>query len=755
MSRCLIALLALLILGIAAPAHAARVAVMEFANLSQDPDWGPLGKGLQEMFLVDLDKAGAIEIVPRRALRDQALALGIGSPAELAERKELAASAGASHLLSGSFRVEGEQLHLRVELLDTPGGTVLLTDERSGASEAFFELQKQALQASLGALDLDLSARERAETGRLHTADFGAFQDFSRGLDLFDAERYDASLTALRAATERDAEFSLARLTLDTYERLIAQTRQKAQAIHTVKIEERRLQRLQDAGEEVDVVRRLLQVAGREGPQHERLRTTALHTLAVAYGNVGTRKNKLATLRKLEDRFAMARSADQLWARYHAEALRLWPKLPIHPTEKFYRGLPSSQTFDEDLQKAATHLWEHGADYPENRRNYLLSDLRYARETGKALHLSMADQVALQDRYLELAAELQPSEQWVRMQDEERIKSYRLVLRFDDSTRLLQAFAERSDNEWALKGFAQGMETNRDFRALLEEAPDRAVAEEWLTRSVNGSFSPSGSLSTGRKHFLSRPLTPEALNLLTRVRRFPSDDFVLLDEVPVWRQQGHALSLGPATDARRTPSLRYNQLEPDRLSALLLFGAEPLNGVELRTSVIYEAPDDFWPGRVDERGLAEGRPTVGVLFGLTDIDVPLQPNPAAEASSGQRTDEDVPRYLLTRPMQGYMVRVTDSQVELLRIVEAERGSYDRKERLDVEVLGSTRLKRPGDALGVHLQVQGDRAVVNVEGASRLQVRLPTVPVGFQGLWIDGQGFAEIEGLTMRGEAGAP
>ena len=570
-------------------------------------------------------------------------------------------------------------------------------------------------------------------------------------MDLFDAERYDASLTALRAATERDVSFSLARLTLEAYEQLIAETRQKAQAIHAVKVEERRLARLQTAGDEVEVIRRLLELANRSGPDHQRLRLTALHTLAVAYGNVGTRQNKLATLRSVEDRFAIARAGDRMWAQYQAEALPLWPRLPVQPSEEFYREFPKLATFDADLEAAAKRLWEHGADYPENRKNYLINNLRYPRYSGQAMHLSVAQELVLHDRFVELGRAHGAPDYWLKSEDELRVKSYRAGLRFDDSTRILERFARESDNEWALKGFASEMETNRDAVAFLQRAPDRQIAQEWLMHGWHLSE------STDQRAFVDGRPTPELLGRVTRERRIPNNGFVLLDEVPIWvGNVGAAPLLGPLSDPRRTSAIRVNRPEADRLATFVLAGAEPLGSVTMTTTLRYTAPADFWPGPKTaspaDRGVASGRPSVGLLFGLVDVDVPLQKNAAAEQSAGQRAAGAQPdARILTRPMTGYMLRITADEAAIVRVTEAERGGYDRKERLDEQVLARAPLKKGAETVAVELRVTGDRAEAKIGGV-KVAARLPEPALGFHGLWVTGGGFVEIDGLKLNGRA---
>ncbi|MFK7931675.1 MAG: hypothetical protein AB8H79_26080, partial [Myxococcota bacterium] len=372
-----------------------KMAVLEFAAKSgTQSDWVPLGKGFQEMILVDMSKASAVDVVARRAVRDQRIALGLALPGSTDERRSLGEAAGATHVLSGGFSVKGQALTLTTELLDVASGKVLLSSSVDGEAEAFFELEKEVVQASIGALDVSLSVRERAETRRLHTADFLAFQDFSRGLDDFDGERYESSLTRLRRAAERDTQFNLASITLAQYGDLIAQIRDKADAVHVVRAEQERLEKLALAGGEGEVVRRLLGIARLEGEKNQRARLTALHTLAIAYGNEA-RGQQLMNMRRVEDRFAMQRASDELWKQYYREASPLWPAIPLQPDDNFFAGVPKIESFDKDFERAVKILWEKGADYPQNRRGYLADSLRYPRNGAQRMHLSLRQQIDL------------------------------------------------------------------------------------------------------------------------------------------------------------------------------------------------------------------------------------------------------------------------------------------------------------------------------------------------------------------------
>jgi TolB-like protein len=726
-------------------ASTVKVAVLEFANSSASSEWAPLGKGLQEMFLVDLDKAEAIDVVPRSDLRERQLALNLVPPGEAAIRQRLARESGATHLLSGSFRVDGVAMELRVELLDATSGKVVLADQKTGEAEAFFELQKSALQASMGALKLSLTPKERAETGRVHTADFKAFQDFSRGLDHFDAARYEASLESLRAAAERDTEFGLAKLTLAQYEELIANTRGKAEAVRTVRAEQERLEKLQAAGEEVEVARRLLEYAALEGAANQRKRLTAMHILAVSYQGSGSVGNRPYLLLRLEDRFLLARNADQLAALYHREAMSLWPRLPAQVDDNRFGGFPKLATFDKDFAWNEKKLWDDGLDYPENRKNYLLNSLRYGRNVASSLHLSLVDEVRLQERFRKMAVELGAEGYHLEEQDETLLLGYRKALMLDEATRLLDRQARVTENEWALKGLAEQMEDNKILASFLEKAAS-PIAREYAMLALDDGWQLEQTARFGESSLLTvGKLSPRGAAQLTRFRKLSDRTYLLLGQTPLWlHQPAFWLWSGPRTDARVASSLRYNKDNgsKDLIDALLFVGPGPVADVTVRWTLSFQVPDDFWPGSETERRVATGRPAVGLLVGATDVDVAKVRDPV--------TEKDV----LARPLHALAVRVAGDELQIVRVVESERGMWDRKQSFSEQVLATRPLKKGLTTLPIEVTVR-DRTVRAAAAGVTVEAKVDEPVRGFVGFQIRGEGFAEIGSLGFEGATTGP
>ena len=734
-------------IALAGPASAqdVRVAVLEFTNASADAELAPLGKGLQSMLTTDLSSVEAIGLVERGRLQDIRSEIDLAQSAYVdpSTAVRIGKLAGATHLLTGSFTVMGEQMRLDARLFGVADGGVLLGEQITGETEAFFELEKELVRKLIAALGLQLAARERAAVGRIHTADFQAFASFSQGIDLFDQEAYDDALDRLRDATARDEDFKLARVTLQEYEHIIGELRSRRDELSAARDQMERLEKLAEAQGEARVVARLFDIAGRRGDQHQRERLTALYLLAVAYGNIGNRKSKLLELRQVEDRWAMERTSDTLAASYFAEALPLWPALPLVVNEEFYRRLPELDSFDAEFAEAVEYLWDKGADYPENRRNYLTSPLRWPWAMGDLLHLTVAQEVALRETFIERGAELDPGDYWHKQQTEELVKDYRKVLRLDEATALLTRDAAGEDNPHRLEGIARQVEHNRDYQALLEGARDRERMAEWIMLAQADGWSRHPIVTQGREHFSGPKVDDEGLKLLDRVRKdgFGDDEHLLIGPHPTWSLQATWwLRTGPRSDPLQADALRYykDRSADDVTDTIVLFDGVPRTDLQARFELAFDRPEDLLSSRIEEHGWVDERPTVGFVFGVRDVRVDEQEDPD--------TGEDV----IVRPTTEWMIRFDEDAIRLVRMTETVRGSYDRKDGWDEQVLGTSRVKWGRGPAKVTIAVKDGGVVVTVDG-KRHKFDAPTERGGFYGLQIRGLGYAEVSAVRIDGE----
>lgn len=734
------------------------MAILDFTNGAADAEeLTPLGKGLQSMLITDLSAVENVTLIERERLQEVLAELEF-QQSDYVDRStagKLGEVLGITHLLTGSFVVQGETMRLDARLVALAGDILLATDV-AGEKDAFFELEKDLARALASKLaevgGTPLAPKTRAKLATIHTADFGAFRTFSDGLASFDRADYDAALEQLRSATVQDEDFDLARLTLKDYEQIVSRLRARTAQLETGRKERERLEKDRERADLTGVLSRLWTETEAAGAAGHRRRVTALYLLAIAYGNIGRNRGKLLELRQVEDRFAMQRTADALALAYKTEAMQVWPALPPNLTDRYWRGLPEASTFEQDFAEAVDHLFEYGADHPENRRSYTLSDLNNTATTARMLHLDRAEEVAWQAEMERLGADLGAPDYWLADVDEELVDAFRSVLRLDDSTRRLTARARGETNEWRMKSIADAVERNRELAEVLETSENADAVREWLLLGGDSGFSHGPLLRLAREHLLGASPDAEGLYYLNRARELDSDDYLLVGGVPVWAHQAQwRVRSGPRSDLRRAEAIRYVEEESDaETPTLLLLGGTPKQDLTLKLTAHFEAAPDFWPRGVPARDRPEGlqpgdvpagHPSIGILLGMVDVNCKKQKNP--------HTDKDE----LVRPTRGAVVTLTpDGAVELSGFVESERGSYDRKDAFELTPWGAGTLPKPprgrADApIEVVVTVRGDKVSVTARGHTS-RFKAPEPLHGFVGLLLHGQGYVEIADLQL-------
>ncbi len=729
-----------LVLAAAGSAQAAdpamRIAVLEFAAAGGDAELASLGKGLQSMITTDLAQIDRFTLVERARLSELEKELKLARSG-LVDKKtavKLGKLAGATHLLSGSFTVVGEQMRLDAQLFAVKDGKVALAEKIEGEREAFFELEKELVRKLVGALGVKLAPKERASLGKVHTADFEAFRQFSRGVAAFDAERWDDALAALREASRRDADFALAKVTLAEYERIIGRLRSRADEILAAKKELERLEKLKERDTEAAVVGRLFAIAQGKDP---RLQLAATLALAVAYAPLGSNRGRLLTLRGSEDRFAMQRTADAMVRAYYAAATARFPAVPVLPSDRLIGRMPEQpDEVDAWVAKLAQRLEEEGADYPDNRKNLMLNSLRWPVPVAERLGLDVAGAAAMTERLYEQGLKLGADAFWRDEQRELLVKLFRRTLALDRATKLLAAWSGETDNAHKLKGFASELEKNRDLAAILEGATrHRAEVAEFVRGNVERL-----AIKTMKRMvdelFSGERLGAAALAELARTRQVANDDFVLLGDHPVWPLQGHFwMVTGPRTDARRAQGLRYyREATREPFDALAIVDGTPRERLTARFRLEATPPKGWWPrgksakgaDSLADLGLTRERPAAAFLFGVSDVDC-------------------APK---DRPMKGHAVVFTPEAVRLVRFTESARGSFGRKTAWQEVVLGERRLSWGSRPLEVEVAVRGAEVTVKA-GGETLKVKAPEAGSGFYGFRFGGEGYVGVEALEVK------
>ncbi|MEN8143898.1 MAG: protein kinase [Gemmatimonadota bacterium] len=193
---------------------AASVAVAAFTNETGEPSLDALGRLAGDWVTQGLQQAAIRPVVPwpaslqasQRAREDEPT----GAQVDLASF--LSAETGAGIIVTGSYYLIGDRLRFQAEVTDPQIGTVLSAPEPVSAHRDSAESAIMALRSRLmGSLAVAADERLRPVPGLAnHPPTFEAYRAYDRGLRLFEAQEYGASIPEFFRAFELDSTFATA-----------------------------------------------------------------------------------------------------------------------------------------------------------------------------------------------------------------------------------------------------------------------------------------------------------------------------------------------------------------------------------------------------------------------------------------------------------------------------------------------------------------------------------------------------------------
>jgi TolB-like protein len=728
-----------------APKGKLRIAVMEFSTASASKDDAALGKGMQSMMTTDLSVIPRFVLVERARLNDIKAELKLSSGKLVNKRTAVKVGklVGATHMVTGSVTVRGEKMRMDCRLFAVKTGKVLLGTAVSGEKDAFFELEKALVNKLVSAIGYKMAPRERARIGRVHTADLKAFRKYSQGIAAFDAKRYSAAVKALRAAHRQDSDFKLAVVTLQRYEELIRKVKARTQTVRVYENEKARFNRSKVAQVDVQNAKQLYAVAeGRtklpmkDGKTRKAVRLIALDVLVAGY------QGSFARLYKLEDHFAFRRTSEVLAKAYFLGSREVFPLVKLFAGNEGAPVFAGRSSFNSRFRQTVQSRLNRG-------KWIFLHSGRVPVRVGrlaKQMHLDGREEAELFREVIALVAKRRPPQRESGHQalDKWRLELARAYQRLGDtnrSTHLLTKLASRSKDSRQLQRITKLLEGNRE-RAKVVGIKDtlRPLRAEYLRKQRY----PSRALKLMPQ---GDSLTPDALWQVALNRKTSDNNYVLLDQIPFWAIQGARSTVtGHQAVPRRANSIRYH-LEPrycigktgcDRY-LVGIAGAMPVRNFRASFHVDYRPAKDYWPANkrpssrmksLADLKLHQGRPMVGFLFGMRDLDVPyvMESTPTGKM-----------KRVYPRPAMGFRLAFRKDGVTLTQIVDSKRGSGML---WTTKVIKRWPLRLAANQFKVGVSLKGKRLRLTL-GATTLEARLPVQPSGFRGFNIEGGGYAEV------------
>jgi len=181
------------------------IAVLPFANLSDDREQDYFGDGIVEDITTALSRNHAFFVIARNS--------AFFYKGRQVDTKQIAQDLGVRYLLEGSVRKSSGRVRVTGQLIDAGSGHHLWADKFDGGMADIFELQDQIVTRVVGAIAPQVERAEIDRAKRGATGDLAAYDLYLHGLDNWHRWTQEGNAKALqlfRAAMEKDREFSTA-----------------------------------------------------------------------------------------------------------------------------------------------------------------------------------------------------------------------------------------------------------------------------------------------------------------------------------------------------------------------------------------------------------------------------------------------------------------------------------------------------------------------------------------------------------------
>lgn len=191
------------------------VAVMTFANITQDVSDAWIGTGIAETVTADLKKVHGLSVFSRERVFEMLKHLGAAEASDSDEKfaLEVGQRLGATWIVSGGFQRIGDMIRITARFLETAGGELVTSVKIDGRVTEIFDLQDKIVYELTSGLNIQLGDSEIVEIEQDETTSVEAYECYSRGLmNLRNASResLDRAIFLLQKATEYDANYAAA-----------------------------------------------------------------------------------------------------------------------------------------------------------------------------------------------------------------------------------------------------------------------------------------------------------------------------------------------------------------------------------------------------------------------------------------------------------------------------------------------------------------------------------------------------------------
>jgi serine/threonine protein kinase/TolB-like protein/Tfp pilus assembly protein PilF len=181
------------------------IAVLPFENLSGQKERGAFVDGVQDDILTKLAKIADLKVISRTSV------MGYRGKQNM---RQIGNELRVSHVLEGSVRRVGAQLHMNMQLIDTRTDTHIWAEQYDRDLNDLFAIQSEIAQKVAQQLRAKITAAEKFAIERRPTGDLVAFDLYSRANHMFPGASFGGGMAnfgqaidLLNQAVARDPSF--------------------------------------------------------------------------------------------------------------------------------------------------------------------------------------------------------------------------------------------------------------------------------------------------------------------------------------------------------------------------------------------------------------------------------------------------------------------------------------------------------------------------------------------------------------------
>lgn len=189
------------------------IAVLPLNYLGADEQYAPLGKGLAEMIITDLNQVKSIRTVERirvQSIMDEVKLQQTGL-VDPSSQLTLVKLLGAGKVINGNFNIsKGDKLRLDLVFGDILQQSFSDPIAMNDALKNLFLLEKQLVFQVIDDMNIRLTPEEKENIQRIPTKSIQAFLAYCMGLEMEDQGSFDQAIDYFKQALMIDPNFLLA-----------------------------------------------------------------------------------------------------------------------------------------------------------------------------------------------------------------------------------------------------------------------------------------------------------------------------------------------------------------------------------------------------------------------------------------------------------------------------------------------------------------------------------------------------------------